>query len=102
MCAIYRAAAGVARVLQGTSLACALEPSPAIRNSIFVRIVTDSLVRLSRVVSIVLGVIGVSFAAALYLSGGSSGAVALAISVYALAFATAGLAFGTHTTDLPA
>jgi diguanylate cyclase (GGDEF)-like protein len=102
MCAIWRGAAGVARVLQRTSLACALEASPAIRNSIFVRIVTDSLVRLSRVVSVVLGVIGVSFAAGLYLSGGASGSVSLSIGAYALAFAAAGLAFGTNTTDLPA
>lgn len=102
MCAIWRGAAGVARVLQRTPAACALGASPAIRNSIFVRIVTDSLVRVSRVVSVVLGVIGVSFAAGLYLSGRTSGPVCLAIGAYALAFATAGLAFGASTTDLPA
>jgi diguanylate cyclase (GGDEF)-like protein len=102
MCAIRRGAAGVACVLQRTSPACANEASPVIRNSIFVRIVTDSLVRLSRVISVSLGAIGVSLAAGLYLSGGTSGAVALAIGAYALAFASAGLAFGANTTDLPA
>jgi diguanylate cyclase (GGDEF)-like protein len=66
-----------------------------------VRIVTDSLVRVSRVVSIVFGVIGVAFAAGLYVSGGESGTIALAIGVYAIACAAVGLAFTTRTTELP-
>ena len=63
MCAISRGAAGVARVLQGTPPACAIGTSPVLGNSILVRIVTDSLLRLSRAVFIVFGVVGVSFAA---------------------------------------
>ena len=101
MCAISRGAAGVARVLQGTPPACAIGTSPVLGNSILVRIVTDSLLRLSRAVFIVFGVVGVSFAAGLYLSGGESGGIALAIGCYAVAFAAVGLTFTARTTELP-
>ena len=50
-------------------------------------LVTDSLIRLSRVASFVLGVIGVSLAATLYLVGAASGILSLAIGLYALACA---------------
>ena len=66
--------------------------------SIFVRIVTDSLVRVSRGVSIIFGVAGVSFAAALYVSGRASGALALSLGLYAIAFALIAFVFATRAT----
>jgi diguanylate cyclase (GGDEF)-like protein len=52
-----------------------------------VRIVTDSLIRQSRALSIALGAAGVVMAAALFLSGRVSAAVALVIGAYAIGFA---------------
>lgn len=66
------------------------------------RIVTDPLPRLSRLISIVLGIAGVSFAAALYLSGNSSGFVALAIAGYGVAFAALALALTARLATTPA
>ena len=60
------------------------------------RIVTDSLVRLSRAVSIAFGVTGVSLAAAFYLFGSASGIVTLAMGAYAVGFAAVALLFGAQ------
>lgn len=50
-------------------------------------LVTDLLVRLSRVASFVLGVVGVALAATLYLVGAASGILALGVGLYAIACA---------------
>ena len=57
----------------------------------FVALVTDSLLRVSRVVSVILGVVGVTLATALYRNGNLSGGVALGLAVYAVAFAALAL-----------
>ena len=85
MCARHRGAAGVARVLQALGTRIALRPTFSSYVPGFVRIVTDSLRRSSRVVSIGLGAAGVALASTLYLSHTVSGTVALAIAAYALA-----------------
>ena len=51
-------------------------------------LVTDSLLRVSRAVSLVLGAIGVALAATLYLSDAASGIVAFGIVLYAVACAS--------------
>lgn len=53
--------------------------------------VTDSLLRLSRAVAIVLGIVGVSVATTLYLVGDVSGGVALGLGVYVIAFVSLAL-----------
>ena len=47
-------------------------------------LVTDSLIRLSRAVSVILGVLGVSLATTLYVVGASSGILAFGVGVYAI------------------
>ena len=49
--------------------------------------VTDSLLRLSRLAAILLGIVGVSLATALYLLGNVGGGVAVGMGAYAVAFA---------------
>jgi diguanylate cyclase (GGDEF)-like protein len=56
-----------------------------------VALVTDSLLRLSRAAAVVLGVVGVSLATALYLVGTLAGVVALGLAIDAVAFATIAL-----------
>jgi len=52
-----------------------------------VALVTDSLIRLSRAVSVILAVVGVSLAATLYLVGAAPGILAFGTGVYAVACA---------------
>jgi diguanylate cyclase (GGDEF)-like protein len=61
-----------------------------------VPIVTESLLRLSRAASIVLGVLGVSLATTLYIRGDVSGGVALGLAVYGIGFAALTLFLGTR------
>jgi len=66
-----------------------------------VALVTDSLIRLSRVASFVLGVIGVALAATLYLVGAASGILALAVGLYAIACAAIVFALAGSERPLP-
>jgi len=66
-----------------------------------VALVTDSLIRLSRVASFVLGVIGVALAATLYLVGAASGILALAVGLYAIACAAIVFALAGRERPLP-
>jgi len=65
----------------------------------YVRPITDSLRRSSRTVSIILGIVGVSLAATLYLSQVASGVVAVAIGGYAIASAAFALLLGDDARD---
>ena len=89
MCAHQRGAAGGACVLQTPGTGVVVPPTLPSHVPGFVRIVTDSLRRSSRAVSIILGVAGVALAATLYLSQSVSGLVATVVGSYALACATA-------------
>lgn len=63
-------------------------------------LVTDSLLRLSRAVAVILGVLGVSLAIASYLVDAIPGPLAFGLGVYAVAFATlAVLLAKQRTTD---
>jgi len=65
-----------------------------------VALVTDSLLRLSRAVAVILGVLGVSLASASYLVGAIPGILAFGVGVYAVAFATLALLVAKQrTTD---
>ena len=68
----------------------------------FVALVTDSLIRLSRAVSILLGVIGVALAATLYLVGAASGIVASGVGLYAIACAATAFALARRHPTVPA
>lgn len=65
-------------------------------------LVTDSLLRLSRAVAVILGVIGVSLAATAYVVGAIPGILAFGLGVYAVAFAALALIVAKQrTTDAP-
>ncbi len=64
-------------------------------------LVTDSLVRLSRVASFVLGVVGVALAATLYLVGAASGILALGVGFYAIACAAIVFALAGRERTIP-
>jgi diguanylate cyclase (GGDEF)-like protein len=66
-----------------------------------VALVTDSLVRLSRVASFVLGVVGVALAATLYLVGAASGILALAVGLYAIGCAAIVFALAGREYTIP-
>jgi len=61
-----------------------------------VALVTDSLLRLSRAVAVILGVLGVSLASASYLVGAIPGILAFGLGVYAVAFAALALVVARH------
>ena len=64
----------------------------------FVALVTDSLLRVSRAVAVILGVVGVSLAAASYLVGAIPGFLAFGLEVYAVAFTALALLIAKHRT----
>jgi diguanylate cyclase (GGDEF)-like protein len=64
-----------------------------------VAFVTDSLLRLSRAVAVILGVIGVSLATASYVVGAIPATVALGIGVYAIAFSAFALVTGRRSAS---
>ena len=64
-------------------------------------LVTDSLVRLSRVASFVLGVVGVALAATLYLVGAASDILALAVGLYAIGCAAIVFALAGREHTIP-
>ena len=64
-------------------------------------LVTDLLVRLSRVASFVLGVVGVALAATLYLVGAASGILALGVGLYAIACAAIVFALAGRERAIP-
>jgi len=65
----------------------------------FVALVTDSLLRSSRVVAVILGVVGVSLATTWYLVGAVSGGKAVALGVYAVATAALALTLRPEQTN---
>ena len=67
----------------------------------FVALVTDFLIRQSRAVSLLLGVIGVAFAANLYLVGAASGILTLGIGLYAIACAATVFALARRRPTSP-
>jgi diguanylate cyclase (GGDEF)-like protein len=92
MCSRRRGVTGVARVFQALDTVLPCLSSSYVQGN--VRPITDSLRRSSRAVSIILGIVGVSLAATLYLSQAASGVIALAIGGYAIASAAFALLLG--------
>ena len=64
-------------------------------------LVTDSLIRQSRAVSLILGVLGVFLAATLYVAGAAPGILAFAVGVYAIGCAAIVFALARARTPLP-
>ena len=64
-------------------------------------LVTDSLIRQSRAVSLILGVLGVSLAATLYVAGAAPGILAFGVGVYAIGCAAIVFALARARTALP-
>src|SRR5690242_8038739 len=98
MCVVDRGAAGGESVYHARNLR---ELPFALRNSNFVALVTDSLIRLSRAVSFLLGVIGVTLAATLYLVGAASGVLSIGVGLYAIACAAIVFVLARRSPTLP-
>jgi len=98
MCVVERGAAG------GASVYNARDPREipfVLRNRSFVALVTDSLIRLSRAVSLIIGVLGVALAATLYRVGATSGILAFGVGVYAIACAAIVFALARERPTVP-